>query len=234
MRELIHECGHHSLSIFTTMMDLELLEKKVHERMAGESTGHDIHHVQRVRRVARKIARMEGFSDVEICETIALLHDIPDRKLHTDPAQGMREVAQWLAEAQATEVEIQQVLVAIEQISYRGAHVETPMTSMAGKIVQDADRLDALGAIGIARCFAYGGSKERPIYDPSETPQLHDSAEKYYSAQGSSLAHFYEKLLLLRDRMQTESGRKLANSRHDFLEKFLQQFFMEWEGEDPV
>jgi uncharacterized protein len=213
-------------------MDLQLLEKKVKERLQGEATGHDMHHVLRVRSMAKRLAQMENCPEAELCEAMALLHDIPDRKLHPNPELGMQEVKAWLLQAGASSTEVSQVLQAIAEVSYRGAQVQTPMSTLAGKILQDADRLDALGAIGIARCFAYGGSRKRPLYDPEVTPEMHTSAHAYYSAEGSSLAHFYEKLLLLKDRMQTKSGQIVAQSRHDYLEKFLAQFLKEWNATD--
>jgi len=117
-------------------------------------------------------------------------------------------------------------------VSYLGAGVETPMHTLEGKLVQDADRLDALGAIGIARCFAYGGKKGRLLYDPNSAPQLHSSADNYFQSEGTSLNHFYEKLLLLQDRMQTVSGKKAAAKRHRYLEDYLNQFLSEWNGQD--
>lgn len=216
------------------MINIPQIESKVHERLHSESTGHDFYHIDRVRKMALLIAKAENVtqnSDLNIIESAALLHDIPDRKLHANPEFAMQEVADWLNAAHATPQEIIEICSIINGVSYKGAHVETPMHSLNGKIVQDADRLDALGAIGIARCFAYGGSKKRPIYNPQEQAELHTNEEAYFSSNNSSLQHFYEKLLLLKDRMQTKTGTKFALERHAFLENYLTQFFKEWNCE---
>ena len=213
-------------------MNLRLLEEFVRSRMGAEGTGHDWHHAARVRKTALSLARREGDCDLEVVEASALLHDVCDRKLHPEPAQGMREIAARLEVAGASAAQASHVMEIIAGISYKGAGVQTPMGTLEGKVVQDADRLDALGAIGIARCFAYGGSKGRSLYDPDDGPRLHANAEAYFQGQGSSLNHFHEKLLLLKDRMQTESGRRAAEGRHRFMEEYLERFLAEWDGQD--
>ncbi len=120
----------------------------------------------------------------------------------------------------------------VETLSYKGASVKTDMRTIEGKVVQDADRLDAIGAIGIARAFAYGGSRKRQMYDPEVKPQMHKTYEQYKNDRGTTINHFYEKLLLLKDRMNTETARKIANSRHKFMEEYLDEFYKEWQGKD--
>jgi uncharacterized protein len=139
---------------------------------------------------------------------------------------------EWLA-AQGVDAETaDHVGEIIADLSFKGAGVPTPMRTLEGKVVQDADRLDALGAVGIARCFAYGGHKGRVLHDPEREPEMHQSAESYYANQGTAIHHFYEKLLLLADRMNTAAGRRVAQGRHAFLEEFLDRFYAEWEGRD--
>ena len=204
----------------------------VRAKFAEESSGHDWHHIERVWRLARRIGEEEG-ADLVIVELGALLHDIADWKFHAgDECVGPREAARLLAAEGAPEDVIEAVVDIVATVSYKGAGVATPMRSLEGRCVQDADRIDALGAIGIARCFAYGGHAGRPIHDPAVLPVLHVSAEAYKSARGSSLNHFHEKLLLLKERMHTASGRAIAAERHRYMEEFVRQFLAEWAGED--
>lgn len=204
----------------------------VEKRMRGEGSGHDWFHVDRVCNSAARLANLEQPCDTEIVILAALLHDIPDRKLHPEPARAMREIVELLRYHSVAEERISHIVEIIEGVSFRGAGVETPMRTIEGKVVQDADRLDALGAIGIARCFAYGGCKGRLLYDPGHPPVMHSDAESYHGDNGPSLNHFYEKLFLLRDRMQTEHGKKAAAKRHRFLEDYVAQFLSEWNGQD--
>lgn len=209
---------------------IERVAARVQALFAGEGSGHDWHHIARVRRLACQLAEREG-ARREIVELGALLHDIADWKFHGgDDSAGPRAAAGLLVEEGVAPEIVAAVAAIVAGVSYRGAGVVTAMPTPEGRCVQDADRLDALGAIGIARCFAYGGHAGRPIHDPEQPPQLHASAEAYKAARGSSLNHFYEKLLLLRDRMQTASGRALAEERHRFVEDFLRQFLAEWDG----
>ncbi|HEX5724776.1 MAG TPA: hypothetical protein VFX98_04880, partial [Longimicrobiaceae bacterium] len=138
----------------------------------------------------------------------------------------------WLESAGAEEAVTAHVAAIVAGLSFKGAGVPTPMETPEGRVVQDADRLDALGAIGVARAFAYGGSRGRPLHDPAAAPELHDSFERYRAGAGPTTAHFHEKLLLLRDRMNTAAARRLAEGRHRFLERFLDRFLREWEGAD--
>lgn len=200
--------------------------------MRGEGSGHDWFHIQRVWKSACHLSRMEKNCDLEVVELAALLHDIPDRKLHPDPVEGMHEIKEKMKAAGCSDSVISHVLDIVDGVSYRGAGVETPMRTIEGRVVQDADRLDALGAVGIARCFAYGGKRGRLLYDPARPPELHMDAESYHTDDGPSLNHFYEKLFLLKDRMLTESGKKAAAKRHRFLQEFVETFICEWNGQD--
>lgn len=209
---------------------IERVAAQVEARFAGEGSGHDWHHIHRVWQLSRRIAREEG-AQAEIAELGALLHDIADWKFHGgDESVGPREAERLLRQEGAPEALIAPVVEIVATISFKGAGVATPMRTLEGRCVQDADRLDALGAIGIARCFAYGGHAGRMLYDPSLPPVMHASAEAYKSAKGTSLNHFHEKLFLLKDRMNTESGRQLALERHRFMEEFVARFLREWEG----
>lgn len=204
--------------------------ESIKARFASESSGHDWHHIQRVWRQARKIAEQEG-ADLEVAELGALVHDIADWKFHGgDETVGPREAERLLRQEGASESTVEHVVEIVATISFKGAGVTTHMRTLEGQCVQDADRLDALGAIGIARCFAYGGHAGRQIYDPDSPPVLHATAEAYKSARGTSLNHFYEKLFLLRDRMNTPTGRAIAEARHRYMEGFVAQFLREWNG----
>lgn len=206
---------------------------RIEARFAAESTGHDWHHIRRVWRLAKQIAEAEG-ADVQVAELGALVHDIADWKFHDgDERIGPREAARLLTEEGASPAVVDAVTDIVATVSFKGAGVTTAMRTLAGRCVQDADRLDALGAIGIARCFAYGGHAGRPIHDPDAAPELHASAEAYKAARGTSLNHFYEKLFLLKDRMNTPSGRALAEARHRYMAEFVERFLAEWAGETP-
>lgn len=202
----------------------------IRARLKDDASGHDWWHIDRVRRNAVFLAKEEG-ADVELCELAALLHDIADWKFHGgDEKAGPNAAREWLRSQQVDEGVIDQICDIIAGVTYKGAGVETPMSTLEGRCVQDADRLDALGAIGIARAFAFGGHFGRLMYDPDHPPELHSDFAAYQSKSGPTINHFYEKLLLLKDRMQTETGRRLAEERHQFLETFLRQFFAEWNG----
>ena len=198
--------------------------------LAGEGTGHDWWHVYRVWKMAQRIGRAER-ADLLVVELAALLHDIADWKLHDgDSSVGPKAAKAWLDSLEVDAGVTEQVCRIIANMSFKGAGVEQSALSLEGKIVQDADRLDAIGAIGIARTFAYGGAKGRAIYDPAVKPVEHHTAEAYLKTDGHTINHFYEKLLLLKDRMNTATGRQIADERHRFMEEYLQRFFEEWEG----
>ena len=202
----------------------------VRGQLAGEASGHDWWHVHRVWRTAIDIGREEGV-DLYVVELAALLHDIADAKLHHgDEEIGPHTAAAWLRSLHVAEQTVEHVAAIVRYMSFKGAGVQTPMPTREGMVVQDADRLDALGAIGIARAFAYGGFRGRVLHDPDSSPVLHATVEDYFSHQGSTLNHFSEKLLLLKDRMNTESARRIASERHQFMEHFLTQFSAEWHG----
>ena len=197
-------------------------------KFLAESSGHDWHHINRVWQLTRQIAAQEG-ANREIAELGALVHDIADWKFHDgDDSIGPREAKSLLRREGAAAEVIAAVVDIVASISYKGAGVTTAMRTLEGQCVQDADRLDAIGAIGIARCFAYGGHAGRLMHDPDEAPVLHQSAAAYKASKGASLNHFYEKLFLLKDRMNTPTGRALAEPRHRFMEDFVAQFLAEW------
>jgi uncharacterized protein len=195
--------------------------------LQGESSGHDWWHIYRVWKLARIIAKEER-ADLVIVELAALLHDIADWKFtEGDEEVGPKLAREWLEPLSVEKKDIDHITEIIKDLSYKGAKVQTSMKTLEGKVVQDADRLDAMGAIGIARCFAYGGHKGREIYNPEIKPQLHDSADAYKNNKSPSINHFYEKLLLLKDLINTESAKSIAQERHEFMEKFLDEFYYE-------
>lgn len=201
-------------------------------KLEGEGSGHDWWHVYRVWKNAIHIGKQEK-ADLFVIELAALLHDIADWKFHDGNEDiGPQLAREWLENLSVEESIIAHVCRIIRAISFKGAGVKNTMDSTEGLIVQDADRLDAMGAIGIARTFAYGGSKHREMYNPTVNPQLHASFEQYKNSEGTTINHFYEKLLLLKDLMNTPTARKIAEGRHKYMQEFLQQFFLEWEGKE--
>lgn len=201
-------------------------------KLSGESSGHDWWHVYRVWQNARQIAQHEP-ADRYIVELAALLHDIADWKFNGgDDTAGPREATAWLRSQEVPQAGIDAVCGIIKGLSYKGANVAIDALRLEGCIVQDADRLDAIGAIGIGRAFAYGGHAGREMHNPEVPPVLHGSYEAYKKNSGPTINHFYEKLLLLKDRMNTDTGKRIAAERHAFLEQFLQQFLMEFDGRD--
>ena len=201
----------------------------VKQQLNGDSTGHDWWHVQRVWKMAVKLAGQEG-GDLFVIQLAALLHDIADWKFHNgDEGKGETVTRQWLQSIGLSLDITQRVCQIISEVSFKGAGVETPMKTLEGKIVQDADRLDALGAIGIARAFAYGGYKGREMYNPEIEPLMHQSFDQYKTNQSTTINHFHEKLFLLKDRMNTHTARKIAEERHLYMEVFLERFKNEWE-----
>lgn len=205
--------------------------KIVEERFSEEGSGHDWWHMYRVWQLSKKLGKAEG-SDPFVTELGALLHDIADFKFHDgDLSAGPREARKILEELGVDEVVVRAVCHIVENVSYKGAGEKNKMQGLEGKVVQDADRLDAIGAIGISRVFSYSGSKGRLIHHPDQKPELHATFEAYKSSQGTSINHFYEKLLLLKDRMNTKSGKKMAERRHQFMEEYLKEFYAEWSAE---
>ena len=201
----------------------------VRERLEHDSSGHDWWHIDRVVRLARRLAEEEG-ADVFLCELAALTHDLVDWKLTPDEAQAQEDLRAWLAQQGVDATTLAAVLDIITHLSFKGGN-QPAMRTLEGQIVQDADRLDAIGSIGIARAFAYGGTKGRPMHNPDSRPRSQMTAEEYRSHQSATINHFYEKLLLLKDRMNTATARRMAAHRHAVLEGFLAEFHAEWEGE---
>jgi uncharacterized protein len=203
----------------------------VKEKLLNAEGGHDWFHIERVFKNALLIADGED-CNLEVVKLGALLHDIADSKFHNgDERIGPNIAREFLELQQTTEETIAHVINIIENISFKGGNFKKKFTSKELDIVQDADRLDAIGAIGIARTFNYGGFKNRSIYNPNIAPNLTMSKEEYKNSEAPTLNHFYEKLLLLKDKMNTETGKKIAQERHKFMELFLSQFYSEWEGE---
>ena len=202
----------------------------VKETLEGAEGGHDYFHIERVYKNSLLIAKEEDVN-LFIVSLGALLHDIADSKFHDgDETIGPRLARRFLALQKVDEPTINHVISIIENISFKGGNFEQSFKSKELEVIQDADRLDAIGAIGIARCFNYGGFKNRGLYDPSISPNLSMTKEAYKKSTAPTINHFYEKLLLLKDRMNTKTGKKLAKERHSFMEVFLQQFYNEWEG----
>lgn len=209
---------------------LNELKSEIREEFFGEATGHDWFHIERVCSNAQHIAQYEK-ADLFIVTLGALLHDISDHKFVEDADNVARKRVQEILEAKGVEQGvIDEVHHIVQNCSFKGGVGENKMNSLEGLIVQDADRIDAIGAIGVARTFAFGGKVGNPIYDPNVKPTDFKSAEEYVKNRTHTINHFYEKLLKLKDGMNTETGKKMARERHQFMEDFLQQFYAEWEG----
>jgi uncharacterized protein len=200
-------------------------EVYVRGAMEKDGSGHDWWHIWRVRNLALKIAEQEG-GNLFLIEMAALLHDLDDWKIAGDV--NVSRVENWLKKLKLQPGMILEIRRIIDEVSFKGAGVETVPNTLEAQIVQDADRLDAMGAIGIARTFAYGGSRERLIFHPGIKPENHRDFEEYKKNSGPTINHFYEKLLLLKDRLNTPAAKKMAVRRHRFMEDFLHEFFMEW------
>lgn len=196
--------------------------------LEGDSSGHDWWHIHRVRILALTIAKSEK-ADQFLVELAALLHDVDDWKLTENEDEGQK-TKKWLQSCGVENQIIEKICAIIDGISFKGAGVNTSTNNLECRVLQDADRLDAIGAIGIARTFAYGGSRGRGIYDPGIPPEMHSDFKNYKKSNAPTINHFYEKLLLLKDQMQTTSGRILAEKRHEFMLRFLDQFYEEWNG----
>jgi uncharacterized protein len=205
--------------------------KFVKRELKNAEGGHDWFHIERVYKNALLIANGEN-CDILVVELGALLHDIADSKFHNgDESVGPKKARLFLESENVSEKTIVRVINIIDNISFKGGNVIKNFHSLELDIVQDADRLDAIGAIGIARTFNYGGFKNRAIYNPEIAPNLHLSKEEYKNSEAPTINHFYEKLLLLKDKMNTKTGKAIAIQRHYFMESYLSQFYAEWEGE---
>lgn len=202
----------------------------VKQQLHDAEGGHDWFHIERVYKNALLIAQGET-CDLDVVKLGALLHDVADSKFHDgDETVGPKVARAFLESQNVAEETIQHVINIIENISFKGGNFEKKFNSIELEIVQDADRLDAIGAIGVARAFNYGGFKNRALYNPDIQPNLNMSKEEYKKSDSPTVNHFYEKLLLLKDKMNTSSGKKIAEERHVYMEQFLSQFYAEWEG----
>lgn len=205
----------------------------IEQKFADEGSGHDWAHIRRVWLMARRLALAAPGANQEVTELGALLHDIADWKFHDgDYEAGPRAARAWLQSQHASEELIGRVETIIREVSFKGLGVATPVSSIEAALVQDADRLDAIGAIGIARAFAYGGHKGRSLHDPAIAPVAHESFANYQKNTAPTLNHFYEKLLHLKDRLNTDAARQVAQERHAFMETYVARFLAEWDGVD--
>ncbi len=207
---------------------IKAMTEDIKKYFEAEHTGHDAAHTLRVLHTARIIAREEN-ADLFIVSAAVLLHDVDDYKISAGTEETHDNARRIMAKYQFSQAQMDRVCRIIEQVSFSGKDSVVP-DSIEGKAVQDADRLDALGAIGIARAFAYGGAHHRKLYEPGEVYGKDMTKEEYRASTSSTIAHFYEKLLLLKDMMNTAAGRQMAQHRHDFMEMFLDEFDAEWEG----
>ncbi len=200
----------------------------IKERFSSDSSGHDLSHTMRVYRTAMTISSIEG-GDRDVIAIAALLHDVDDCKLFGGKQGSSDTSRSFMIKLGIDSDIIEKVCEIIADISFKGKDTKAP-NSLEGRIVQDADRLDAIGAIGIARAFSYGGSRGRAMYDPDNKPKLNMNSKEYFANKGTTINHFHEKLLLLKDLMNTETGKRMAESRHDYMISFLEEFHSEWDG----
>ena len=216
------------------MTEQELInntEEYVRNTLKDSESGHNWFHIERVWKNARLISKTENVNML-VVQLAALLHDIADAKFYNgDETIGPKMARKFLEEQKVDEQTIDHVVKIMENMSFRSGYDQPGFTSPELQVVQDADRLDAIGAIGIARAFHFGGYKNREIYDPAIPPDLNMTKEAYKKSTAPTINHFYEKLLLLKDKMNTVTGKKMAGERHVFMEKYLEQFFTEWNGE---
>ncbi|MEJ8591038.1 HD domain-containing protein [Riemerella anatipestifer] len=201
----------------------------VKNRLEGAEAGHDWFHIERVWKLSQKILSTEKEADEEVVNLAALLHDIADPKFHNgDETLALQISRDFLVKENVSEETIDKVLFIIKHLSFKNKENQPKELPIEFKIVQDADRLDAIGAIGVARAFNFGGYKNNPIYNPEILPQKTFDKEQYKKSEGTTINHFYEKLLLLKDLMQTTEGKKIAEKRHQFMLSFLETFYREW------
>ena len=210
---------------------IEKTKNFVKSELENAEGGHDWFHIERVFNNTLLIAKEEKV-DLLVVSLAALLHDIADSKFYNgDETIGPKKARQFLFEQNVDSIIIEHVVSIIESMSFKNSfETEKKFTSLEMSVVQDADRLDAIGAIGIARCFNYGGFKNRALYNPEVLPNLKMTKKEYKNSDAPTINHFYEKLLLLKDKMNTKTGRRIAISRHNYMESFLKQFYREWEG----
>lgn len=213
------------------VLEGELIQRTkeyVKDFFKNDFSGHDYYHTMRVYNLAKSIAKIEG-GNIEIIELSALLHDVDDYKLVEKNKEPFHNTKTFLRKNNVDENHIADICNVISTISYKGTDTVTPNT-LEGKIVQDADRLDAIGAIGIGRTFAYGGSRGVSMHIPGLEYKENMNAEEYYKNKGTTISHFYEKLLKLKNLMNTDTAKKIAENRHTYMEVFLEEFFKEWDG----
>lgn len=206
---------------------IEKTKEFVKEKLYGEGSGHDWFHIERVYNLSRYLAEKEN-ADSFIVEMAALLHDIDDWKFSSNNDNNPTNTEVFLKKIQVNEEDLIKIIKIINTISFKGGVVDSSQETIEGKVVQDADRLDAIGAIGIARTFAYGGNKNRVIYDPNIKPINFTTLDEVKSENNHTINHFYEKLLKLKDLMNTKSAKEIAEKRHKYMEEFLNEFYSEW------
>lgn len=234
--QLFHPLRRLPSAIINNMTQAEIIKRTkqhVEKLLRAETNAHDWWHVYRVWRLSVHLAEQEKDVDLFVVQLGALLHDIADWKFHDGDVEiGPRTAKEWLQTLKVDEGVIERVAYIVRNVSFRGGTNTHVMQTIEGKIVQDADRLDAIGAIGIARTFTFGGSFGRDMYDPAKQPEEITSFEQYQKTMGdnTTINHFYEKLLLLKDLLHTESARRIAQKRHSYMEQFLEEFYAEWEG----
>lgn len=211
---------------------IETTKSFVKQTLKNAEGGHDWFHTERVYKNALLIAKQEQV-DYLVVELSALLHDIADSKFYNgDETVGPKMAREFLFKNNVDSLVIEHVVNIIKHMSFKNSLEEKQnFNSKELQVVQDADRLDAIGAIGIARCFNYGGFKNRALYDPDIPPNLNMTKEEYKASNAPTINHFYEKLLVLKDKMNTKTGRQIAKQRHDFMLQYLEQFYGEWNGE---
>jgi len=217
------------------MNDKELIARTadfIRDKFESENTGHDWWHMKRVWDLSKTIGKKEHGANMLVVELAALLHDIADWKFHEDPKAGSKAAKAWLNSIKVDPDVTKQVCYIVDHVSFKGGTNQHKMQTLEGQIVQDADRLDGLGAIGIARTFAFGGAAGREIYNPNLKPLSYKSLEDFKQKikTNHTINHFYEKLLLLKEYMNTQTAKEMAEDRHKFMEKFLDEFYDEWEG----
>ena len=212
------------------MKDINWLLKELKGHFENESTGHDYWHAERVWKSAITIGKQEK-ANLRIVEAAALLHDVADWKLDEDKRlSGVRKIEYWLNALDYSQEDQEAVREIMDNMSYKGGTNDHKVLSIEGQVVQDADRLDALGAIGVARAFAYGGSKGRPLHDPEMDPVEFEDFNAYKNHKGATVNHFYEKLFKLKEGMNTLAGKAMAESRDAFMHEFINRFYDEWDG----
>lgn len=212
-------------------MDKKLIVEKTEEfvkkKLYGEGSGHDWFHIERVYNLSKYLAEKEH-ADSFTVEMTALLHDIDDWKFSTTTTTNTANIENFLKSLELTNEDIEKIVNIIKTMSFKGGVVDSTQHTIEGKVVQDADRLDAIGAVGIARTFAYGGNKNRVIYDPNIPPINFETLDEVKTKNNHTINHFYEKLLKLKDLMNTPSAKKIAERRHKYMEDFLEEFYYEW------